>query len=77
MSVQENIARYNDALDAVHAHCMAAHVEHASGKAIIYYPEGYWPNGIRVDDTAKGLASAIPLMEKHWLASFPSGSGMV
>ena len=76
MAVQENIAAYNHALELVTEHCMAASVERGSGKVIIWYPEGYYPNGIRVDDSTRGLAQAILLMERHWLENFPSGNGM-
>ncbi len=75
-NIQENVAAYNQALGSVAEHCMAASVERGSRKVIIWYPEGYYPNGIRVDDSARGLAQAILLMERHWLESFPSGNGM-
>lgn len=77
MAVQENIAAYNQALELVTGHCMASSVERGSGKVVVWYPEGYYPNGIRVDDSAKGLSQALPIMERHWLESFPSGNGMV
>ena len=75
-NIQENIAAYNRALGLVAEHCMADSVERGSGKVIIWYPDGYYPNGIRVDDSAKGLMQALPLMERHWLESFPGGNGM-
>ncbi len=76
MTIQSNIATYNAAMSAVQEHCMAVSVERGEGKVIIWYPEGYYPNGCRVDDSAVGLRQALEAMERHWKESFPGGNGM-
>lgn len=76
MTIQSNIATYNAAMALVQDHCMAANVERAAGKVIIWYPIGYYPGGCRVDDSAVGLRRALEVMERHWKESFPGGNGM-
>ena len=76
MTIQTNISAYNQALSAVSQHCMAASVERASGKVIVLYPMGFYPDGVRTDDSAEGLRRVLPVMERHWMESFPGGNGM-
>lgn len=71
MSILENIANYEAAMASVRDHHMAAQIERMAGKVIVWYPEGYWPDGVRVDDSAKGLEQAISIMDRHWAESFP------
>lgn len=72
MTIQANIEAYEDAAKAVREHCMALRVTRAAGKVTVIYPDGYYPNGVRVDDTAKGLRQAVEIMERHWKESFPA-----
>lgn len=72
MTIQANIEKYEAAKKAVTDHCMCASLERGAGKVIIYYPAGdFAVGGIRVDDSAAGLAQALPIMERHWQESFP------
>ena len=71
MSILQNIENYNNAMIEVLNHCMALKIERANGKVTVYYPCGYYPDGIRVDDTAHGLRQCLEVMERHWLESFP------
>lgn len=76
MTVQQNITAYNNAMNAVTEHCMALRVDRSAGRVTVIYPDGYYPHGCRVDDSANGLRKAVEVMERHWKESFPSGYGM-
>jgi hypothetical protein len=70
-SVQDNIFLKKEAFKKIEAHCMCAEIQESKDYLIIIYPYGDWPvNGVRVENTAKGIEQALVVMERHWQESF-------
>jgi hypothetical protein len=65
MTVQANIAAKEAALDALKAHCLCLRVD----GNIVYLPEGYGIDGLRIKETAQGYAQAAEYLEKVWQES--------
>jgi hypothetical protein len=72
--VQERTEKVNDLKEQVTNHCMCLEFEEDSYYYIVFFPEGYFPNGVRC---SKEIGKAIALqkildnMEKVWKESFP------
>lgn len=68
MTIQSNIDSKEKAMQAVKDHCMCAKFE----QGMVIFPDGYYPQGVRFQDTAKGYIDALSVMENTWINSFPS-----
>ena len=65
MSVIENIAAKEAALEALKSHCLCLRVE----GNIVYLPEGYAVDALRIEETTKGFRRAEEYLEKVWQES--------
>lgn len=72
-NILENIANKQKALATLQDHCMCNEVRDEGSKLIVVWPfpvKGL--NGIRVDNTAKGILQALNRCEQAWKDSYPS-----
>lgn len=78
MGIKSNIKKLNDLIKEAKSHCMCLDFSETSNHFIIIYPDGYYPNGLRVEkgsNKSKALKTVIEYMEKHWQESFPGYPG--
>lgn len=69
MSVTENIAKVITARKEVEAHCMCARFVDERQHFAVYYPEGFFPAGVRAHkDMGKAVAlrRILAVMERHY-----------
>ena len=65
MTVQVNIAAKESALAALKDHCLCLRVD----ENIVYLPDGYGIDALRILETADGYARATEYLEKVWQES--------
>jgi hypothetical protein len=65
MTVQQNIARKETALENLKAHCLCLRVD----GNIVYLPYGYGVDALRINETANGYERAAEYLEKVWQGS--------
>ena len=68
----DNVAAVTTLLAAVQVHPMCAKFQDDGAHYLVYYPEGYWPDGARVSQgmgKAKALTLMIKVMERHWVSN--------
>jgi hypothetical protein len=72
--IQERTAEVAKLMAEVKNHCMCLKFEDDSQYFRVFYPEGYYPQGVQINYSLMGKAVAlrklIEYMEKHWKASF-------
>lgn len=69
MSVTENIAKVIKAKEAIMAHCMCARFVEEGRHYAVYYPEGFFPAGVRAHKgmgKAAALGRMLEVMERHY-----------
>jgi hypothetical protein len=72
MSVRQNVVALKAAVAAPESHPLCARIERQGRRAIVVYPAGDFPvDGVRTDWTARGLAAALIVMDRHWRESAP------
>lgn len=67
--VQENIKDLNKSLAEVKNHCMCAKFEEDAAKFRVFYPVGYFPEGVQVSKEMgkiKALNKLVEVMEHHF-----------
>ena len=65
MTVQENITRKSNALEKLKAHCLCLSID----GDIVYLPDGYAVDGLRINETANGYEAAERKLEEIWQGS--------
>ena len=65
MTVQENIAAKEAAFNALKSHCLCLRVD----GNIVYLPDGYGIDALRIKETAQGYTKAAEYLEKVWQES--------
>lgn len=70
--IQENIQNYKDLLNKVENHCMCLLLTESNFHYLVQYPDGYFPEGVRVEKTSKvkALKTLLIKMEEHLQDSF-------
>lgn len=62
MTIQKNIAKKESALNSLMSHCLCLRVD----GNIVYLPEGYGVDALKIDETADGYRRAEQYLEKVW-----------
>lgn len=65
MTIQENIKSKEDALSDLKAHCLCLKID----GNIVYLPDGYGFDALRISETADGYKKAKDYLEAIWKRS--------
>lgn len=71
--IQDRVAKIEKLITEIKNHHMCLFFIEDSTHYLIQYPEGYFPEGVRIEkgnNKIKALEKLIPKMDKHWDDSF-------
>ena len=73
--IQNRLEQVNSLISAIKEHHMCLYFTEDEMYYQVQYPNGYFPEGIRIakdDNKAKVLERLIPKMDEHWDTNYPS-----
>ena len=73
MTITAHMAELAAVRATIEAHPMCAELRDEPPYFLVIYPAGDFPTyGVRTDRSAAGLHRVLPVLERHWLGSYPA-----
>lgn len=77
MNIKEKTDKIKSLIEQISTHCMCLNFFEDPRYFTVHCPEGYYPNGYRIDHSEKGkikaLEELLDCLEIHWKRSFVTG----